>query len=351
MSRSHFRSACSCLVILFGLGGSIPLAAQPLPSAGDSLKAEIAQQRSSLAAADSTGDLRAGFETRIQLARSTRKTEAVSLLKQAAVLADSLGRPDLGAMAHGLLAKRFASMGDHAAAYAEVVLGDSLEDVFQASQLDSLDDRYASELDRVAVARDSVTQASAERERRLAIALVDVQRAADRWMYITLATAVLCLLIVIGLLYRMGNTGRKLHATIEALRKEVDEQRRTGNRRKEVLSPKEDLVSDPIAGRGEVIPSPVNEAMKPVTAGIFRKGAPERLATLRQARKRGDVEKVLRVVHTLKPQLVSFDEERFAPLCARLTALGASGNTAQWSADLDILEAGVQELLSRNMDH
>ncbi|MBL7957125.1 MAG: hypothetical protein JNM49_04130, partial [Flavobacteriales bacterium] len=55
-------------------------------------------------------------------------------------------------------------------------------------------------------------------------------------------------------------------------------------------------------------------------------------------------EKAVRVVHTLKPTLVSIDDERFTALCARLVAPGATG-TAAWNSDADALSTAIEVLL------
>lgn len=324
--------------------------AQDRISAADSLKAEVAEQRAALAWADSTGDLPAAFTGRMRLVPLVRKNEAVVLLKQAAALANDLGRPDLGSRARRDLARCYADAGDDASAYVEAMLSDSLDRLSASRLLDSLNDEHSVAIARLMAASDSSVQAGTERERRIAAALVEVQRNADRWMWIALATAGVCLLLVIGLLYRMGSTSRKLHTTIDAMRADVDSLKSTANRRKEDRTRSDVVCAIPQSGLVEPSPAPVHEAMRPVVEGMFRKAAPERLATLRDARQREDIDKILRVVSTLKPQLVSFDEARFAPVLARLKAPGAPTRTAQWTADLDDLEAGVKELLGAG-DH
>jgi HPt (histidine-containing phosphotransfer) domain-containing protein len=75
--------------------------------------------------------------------------------------------------------------------------------------------------------------------------------------------------------------------------------------------------------------------------GLFQKRAPERLATLREARSAGDVDKVLRVLHTLKPQLVALDPDGVGALCAGLAASG----TMPAQSDLDRLESAIEQLV------
>ena len=59
-----------------------------------------------------------------------------------------------------------------------------------------------------------------------------------------------------------------------------------------------------------------------VLLSLFRKRMPERLQALKEARSRGDHEKVLRVITSIRPQLVHHDAERFTELCTRLIAAG-----------------------------
>lgn len=345
MARSIPRYAFSCLALMLCLGWSTQLFAQSATGAADSLKAEIAQQRASLALADSMGDLPAAFAGRMRLVDLVRKAEVLPLLKQAVAIANDMGRPDLGSMVHRDLATRYANAGDNASAYTELVLSDSLGRLAAIRQRDSLNDQHAVSMARLTADRDSSEQAGTERERRIALALVEVQRNADRWMWIALVTAGVCLLLVIGLLYRMGSTSRRLHTSIEALRSEIDTLKKPVNRLKDPPVREDVICAIPKSGLYEAPAIALDEAMDPVVVAMFRKSAPERLATLRQAREQGDHAKVARVVHSLKPQLISFDEERFAPLCAGLMASGAEQDRPQWSADLEVLERAVSALL------
>ncbi|HRA16791.1 MAG: Hpt domain-containing protein [Flavobacteriales bacterium] len=330
---------------LLCVGCALVLPAQSRTSAADSLKAEVAEQRTSLVLADSTGDLPAAFSGRMRLVPLVSKTEAVKLLKQAFAIANDMGRPDLGSVAHRELAQRYDNAGNSASAYTEALLSDSLERLSAARQRDSLNDQHTMTMARLMAVKDSSVQAGAGRERRIAEALLEVQRNADRWMWIALATAGVGLLLVIGLLYRMGSTSRKLRTSIEALRSEIEALKKPVNRLKE-LPDREDVVcAIPESGLYEAPAIALDEAMDPVVVAMFRKSAPERLATLQQAREQADHAKVVRVVHSLKPQLISFDQERFTPLCARLMTTGAEQNKQLWSADLDALEAAISDLL------
>lgn len=332
--------------LVFSLG----LAAQP--GTGDSLKAAIAGQRAAVALADSTHDPLAAFNARLQLAVLVRKGEAVALLRQASALADSMGRPGLGAEAHGLLAARLAAAGDPAGAYAEALVADSLERLRAAGALDSLKDRQAALLGGLA-ARDSAVQAGRDRERHLAEALVEVQRSADLWMRVAFGLVALLLLAVMALLYRTGGKVRKLRGTVQDLRNELAALKQPGTGRAGPGGGGRSMRAHPPA---EKQPAPgsggaIDQAMKPVVSGMFRKDAPQRLEALRQARRQGDRDKVLRVLATLKPQLVHYNEPLFGPLLQRLRAPGAPADAARWNADLDQLESGVEDLLRNGPGH
>ncbi|MCL4280666.1 MAG: hypothetical protein KJZ58_00250 [Flavobacteriales bacterium] len=305
----------------------------------DSAKAELVRLRAAMTTADSSNQLDAAYMARMQLAPLVKGKEAVILLQKAASLADSLGRPDLGASAHAALGARFAGMGNHAAAYAETLLADSLErEVHVRENAHQLD-----ELDRLAAERDSIARAGLDREQRMAMALVEVQRNADQWMKVALAAMITGPLLLLLLLFRMGTRNRRTAATIQDLRKEVDalkEQSASKNRAERVV-PEVQMEQRAVP----VTAPPVEQQMKPVVEGMFRKAGPERLRTLQEARRSGDHEKVVRVVASLKPQLLAFDPQRFAPLITRLKAPGAAMDRSQWTADLDALEQGLMQLL------
>lgn len=320
------------IMILVCLALGVPLisAAQ-----SDSLKAVMAEHRAAMAHADSIGDGYAAFEARMRLAEWAKQPEAFSLLEQAAALADSLQRPDLGAMAGRVLARRYAASGRYAQAYAESLTADSLDRLRELHEATQTEEAFATERRQLEAAQDSLVSIAAQRERAMAQAIVELQEKADRWMMVALAVLLLGLLLVAWLLFRSRSTSTKLHASIEALRKQVGQLNESGP------SPAR-VVPEP--------PSTVDEAMKPVVKGLFKQAAPERLATLRDARQRGDTDKILRVVASLKPQLLAFDPERFGPLITRLRASGAAANTRQWAADLDALEEGVGEWSAQNGD-
>ena len=93
-------------------------------------------------------------------------------------------------------------------------------------------------------------------------------------------------------------------------------------------------------------PAPVTTAAEnedAVLLELVKRRSVERLITLREARTNGDREKVVRVVRSLKPQLVSLDAAYFNELCGRLVAEEADPTT--WAQDLDRFERGVERLI------
>lgn len=79
---------------------------------------------------------------------------------------------------------------------------------------------------------------------------------------------------------------------------------------------------------------------------MFKRRMPERITALKEARDRGDAEKVARVIHSIRPQLVHHDPVRFTDPCARL--LAAEGNilSAAYGAELDSFIVAVERSVS-----
>ena len=141
----------------------------------------------------------------------------------------------------------------------------------------------------------------------------------------------------------LGGRGRhrRLAGEVKALRARIDALEQPRNRVREAAPPPPaPIIPVPTERIEEEAPPTV---LDPEVLAHVRKRAPERLATFREARARGDWEKAVRVVHTLKPLLTGLDEARFAPLCARLVAEGEAGTSA-WQTNADALEAALDGL-------
>lgn len=160
-------------------------------------------------------------------------------------------------------------------------------------------------------------------------------------MVIALLVAVVAVLVVVVLLLRTGRLVRKARSEMALLRAEVAASKIVPANRvrspEQVIQRESKWEEPPVVAETTV---PVDET---VTA-MFRKRIPERLSTLREARGRGDHEKVVRVVHTLKPQLVATDET-LAELCAAITRPAAHAEELKWNTDLDRLEAAIEARL------
>lgn len=316
--------------------------AGPGEQAKDSLRAVIVAQRTALARADSAGVPGPRIENRLVLAGSLPTSEALPLLRSAAALADSTGSLPLVLRSHTRLMERLADAGKNAEALTEAKLLVRSEHRWAEQQGDSMEAAHARAVAGYAQRNDSTAQAGALLNAALTRTLHQAEDQRTLWMGIALVACLLLVLVSAWLFQRMGKVSRTLHRSIADLQQEVTELRSVRNRRKEGSSIPD---QGPVPAAAPAFD--LDAAMDPVVVAMFRKSAPERLATLRSARAASDMEKTLRVVHSLKPQLVSFDAERFAPLCARITAADATRDNQRWNTDLDALERGVEDLLRR----
>ena len=91
-----------------------------------------------------------------------------------------------------------------------------------------------------------------------------------------------------------------------------------------------------------VVPADPEAAM---LLGLFHKHIPERLRTLKEARERGDHEKVVRVLASMRPQLAQHDATRFSERCAGLIASREAVLGSAHSLELDGLIADVEQAL------
>ncbi|MBK9146438.1 MAG: Hpt domain-containing protein [Flavobacteriales bacterium] len=93
----------------------------------------------------------------------------------------------------------------------------------------------------------------------------------------------------------------------------------------------------PEAGKGALSPDPM-------VLAIFKRQAPERIAALEAAREANDHDKVLRVLHSLRPQLDALDPDGLGASCARLRAMQPSD--ADRDAGLNRLIAGMHAMMA-----
>jgi HPt (histidine-containing phosphotransfer) domain-containing protein len=343
MMRSAYRFRAAVWLLLF-MGTMAGVPAQDMER--EQLKQAIEEHRTHIRAADSTGDAREAARQRIMLAPLVKAVEARKLYEQAAAIADSAELvEDEELRARQGLMELHRAKGNWRAAYEEGAKIIELTAQWQQRQaLLALDEEQA--LGQRAVAqRDSVLADLAAVRNDAALQLEALRQQQETWKWASIMVALIGALILATFVWSSGRSRKRIRADIEALRAEIAASRvQPLNRVRERPTPPSGLPPDA---------APAVEAPRPITAKepdrlvleIFRTAAPERLSTLKQARAKGDTDKVVRVVHTLKPQLVALDPDRFGPLCASLTEPGASGDRMRWNADLDRLEQGLQQLL------
>ncbi len=325
---------------------SVPVSGQSKKQVADSLRKVVAVQRALLQRVDTAGDVSMRIAVRLHLSTMVKPKEAIVILRESSDLAQAARLLEDEIAARTYLAQAYSGSGDHRKAYAESMLITALGN-----------ERLALQAERSAARMDSLLKVAQtehhETIRKDMLRQLEVEEGAarqktltERWMVIALGIAAIALLVVTFLVLRNGLQAKRTKVEMAALRAEVEAlrgspQNRLRDQPPVVVAP-DPSAAHPIAEAAEVAPAVVDGTL----LAIFRKRGPERLSTLREARSRDDQEKVVRVIHTLKPQLVAMDAERFAPLCASLTAPGSIENAQRWNNDLDQLEAAMERLFS-----
>lgn len=316
----------------------------------DSLRLRVVALKAELLAQDSAGRLAEAISTRLALADLVQRKEAIQYLSVAAALADSIGDPELGIEVRSRTLERLREAGDAKRALEEAMRIIDLERRVATEagehQLRALDD-----LVRVGrQERDSLAAASDAALRDAEGRVNDAREHAEFWMYLALGTFAIALIAVLLIVLMNGRALRRQRAEIAGLRADLNAWvERSQNKVRERIAPVPPV--GPIAPVPP--PSPTSseapaevKAEDPMVLAFFRKQAPERLATLRDARARGDHEKVRRVVHSLKPQLASL-EPGLVELCSRIISAEAQAHTERWNKDLDALTSAVERLLAQ----
>ena len=308
-------------------------------SSTDSLKRAVAEQRILLHQADSAEDVQLAIAVRLHLATMVKPKEAIRLLEEGAALARSTGRVEDEVLMLTYLARSYAAVNDHRKSYMRslevIALNNELASIRaerSGARTDSLLAKAKEEhmaTIRADMLRQMEVEAKAARQRKIT----------ERWMIIALGLLVVAVLVVLILLFRGGKRSQRTQAELAGLRAEVAALRlATSNRVRETAPDIGPEVPVKVLPEQEV--AEVDETIR----AMFLKRAPERLATLREARSRNDHEKVVRVVHTLKPQLVALDTS-LGQLCMSITAPSGDRNDPARSADLDRLEKAIERLL------
>lgn len=342
-ARSFARR--SAFLVVFALLRVLAFAQEtPVPESPEAIKAAVAQHKVDIAIADSTKDVGAAVRLRMALAALSKPKEAQALYEEVVQLADSTGRAEEEFAARKALAETLALRGQLKQAYDEAMHAVEQSTEWSAQQAEASNAK-ADELVEAAIQqRDSIAAFADTGRREAETRINEAQEAAEFWMMVAIGAVAVALIAVLIVVVMNGRALKRQRDEIQALRSDlgalID---REQNRKREpaVSTPVTPPAVTPPASIVEPIAPPV--AVDPMVEAMFRKQAPERLNTLRDARSRGDHEKVQRVVHTLKPQLVNFDPA-FAKLCARITD-AAAPQSVSWNADLDAFEAGIRRIL------
>ncbi|MBK6830390.1 MAG: Hpt domain-containing protein [Flavobacteriales bacterium] len=322
--------------------------AQSAQARRDSLKKVVGDLRLRMDAADSTGDVRDAIDARLSLASVVKPNEALDLLEDAAAGAQSADLLELEVVVRKRLAEALAKSGKHARAFEEAMHVTALDEVRLAEQYLFLEARTDSALTRTTEQRDSLINNWQEELQEARHRESHMEATAERWMFIALGLALALMLMLLIVLVRGSRQNKRTRKEIEALRAEIVAMKEAPkNRMREpaVVRVTETPVAVDAVAEAEPIGADTS-VMDATLLALFRKRAPERLATLRDARARGDQEKVARVVHTLKPQLVALDENGLGALCIRITVGDASRDPKELNTDLDLLERSIEQLLS-----
>lgn len=313
------------------------------------LRSDIAEFNERIALADSAHDAKESARQRIMLAALVKRVQAIKLLQEAALIADTAALPgDEELRARRGLIELYKASGDWRKAFDEAQRTMVLSGQFAAREAMSLVDAERMNTSAMLGERDFAMNTLAEERAKFEAEAKAAEQRGQRWMWVALGIGALFLITLLLVLWRSGRSNQRIRTELDSLRSEVTtlKEQRVLNRIRieppaEVLPVAPIVVSTPVP-----VPEPAPlAAIDPVVLAMFQKMVPERLATLRDARARGDHEKVVRVVRTLKPQLVAMDAAGFGDLCATITAEGASLISQRWNSDLDRFERAVERLM------
>lgn len=341
-SSSYLGSGVGFLVccMLWGL----PVVAQNTKTRTDSINLVVKELRTAIVKADSSQNNEQAMSLRVELARSVSGPEAIKLLEQAAITANYLADRKEELEIRIALAEQYRSAGKSLPAFNEMVRIQSLMEERDKKVKDENERQriltrtnYEYKVDSL---RSVIGAERSEAERKMA----ESEARADRWQWLAIGFGLLWLFSSIFLFHRSGKAQKRSVVAIAELRDEIEIVKRSGSVK----------VQMPTVTRDEVPEIKVPEVLEeepepldPVLVAMFRKMAPERLATLKDARSRQDDEKVIRVVHSLRPQMMGLDPVRSAPLYAKIKAKNSDTDPVGWNALLDEFRTDVETLLER----
>jgi HPt (histidine-containing phosphotransfer) domain-containing protein len=309
----------------------------------DSVKQLVETQRTMLQQADGAGDVRLGIALRLRLATLLKPKASQQVLEEGAMMASAAKLLEEEITIRTYLAQAYAAANDHRKAYAEALLITALMNERMTDQAERSGARTDSLLARVKEEHGATVRADMIRQLEMEENLDRQKTLTKRWMFIALGMLVIGVLALVFMMVRIGRRAELGRLELAGLRAEITALKSVRpNQYREALQGDPSMTS---VGHGPAQRTETDQVDDTLLA-VFQKRAPERLATLEAARAAGDTDKVVRVVHTLKPLLVAFNADRFGALCPRITDLHAQADRDQWNADLDTLEKGIRELLS-----
>lgn len=342
-------------VVLLGLG----LSAHAQDEAPVPAKDTVALLEQRVAEADSAGDSVAGATLRMELAALVKPFLGLKLLQEAAIGLDSAATsPELAMRVHRELAERYTSSSALEKAGREWAEVARLSDVLRSEAASAVEQAHF--MNAVAQGRiDSLTTAMsvAKADHRNAIENLTAEQARreEYALYAIIGGLVLLLLSVLFFSLHI----RRQRAELKEVRQELTWLRMVAKKGTEPtvvatsvappIPPKVELpqvVQPPPVAPAPAVAAERTEEDAMLLALVRRRGV-ERLQTLREARATGDNDKVVRVVHTMKPQLVSLDAPYFTELCGRLVSTDPRVDPARWAEDLDRFEAGMTRVLEQ----
>lgn len=307
--------------------------------------------------ADSAGDAGRSVAARLDLLRLLSSGKAMRTLLEAEVLADSGAvDPALELRVHEGLVSLFTGLGDMTKAnreWAEVAR--LIKVTMEKETTRTLEQERAVAAVRSSAVNDSVMSVLASEQNAMRERERTLKAQQEWWMYGGIGAGALALLALITLGVLLFGPQQRMRKEFKELKQEVAWLRMVNRKRIEEeqavkATPKPVAPSVLAAVAPAPVPAPAPTAVptmaRPEDVELLQlvkiRGV-ERLRTLRDARLRGDRDKIVRVVHSLKPQLVALDATNYTELCARLVS--SSADDAAWTADLDRFERAVAGLV------
>ncbi len=317
----------------------------PPPEGPEAVKATMARHAVAIAEADRNNDVQQAISLRLALAAMSKPKDALALYTRAVAIADSAHLDAEAIATRQALARTLAGRGQMKQAYQEAIRAAEHAAGWATDRLAAAQAKRDSLLRAMAIDRDSLLAGAEAGRRATEVRVNEANDAARSWMWVAAGVGLLALAIIGFVLARYGRIIRRLRTEVVELRSDLRSmEERPRNR---LRGPAVDAApSVPESAGAERSSTPQNAPLviDPMVRAMFQKQAPMRLITLREAREQGDQEKVQRVVHTLKPQLLVFDDS-LAPLCMRIIRENAWSEPQQWNADLDQVEAAVDRIL------